>query len=103
MGRIDGLAAALIYFAVRVHLGWSVWWDFFLLLENRTVPVGVAVLGVTFVTAAIHLGHHLHRPARRRTARLRPTHTGPEDKQSRGDDRLGRSSPRDGGSPGAAQ
>jgi hypothetical protein len=77
-GGLAALAAALIYVGAQVHLGWSVWWYFFLLIENRTVPVGVAVLGVAFVTAAIHLGHHLHQPRRRRTARLRPAAVGPK-------------------------
>jgi hypothetical protein len=68
---LTGLAAALIYFATRLHLGFDVWWYFFLLLENRTVPLGAAVLGIAFVSAAIHLGHHCYRsPSPRR--RLRP-------------------------------
>ena len=103
-GGLSGLLAALVYVAVHVHLGWSVWWYFFLLLENRTLPVGVAVLGVAFVTAAIHLGHHLHRPARPRTAQLRPAAPVPANEKSAattGD--LGRSSPRDGDSPGLTQ
>ena len=103
-GGLAALAAALIYVGVNVHLGWSAWWYFFLLIENRTVPVGMAVLGVAFVTAAIHLGHHLHRPPRRRTARLRPAEAGPENENSAattGD--LSQSSPRDGDSPGSTQ
>ena len=98
-GGLAALAAALIYFGFHVDLGWSAWWYFFLLIENRTVPVGVAVLGVAFVTAAIHLGHHLHRPPRRRTAQLRPA-AGPENENraaTTGD--LSQSSPRDGDSP----
>ena len=103
-GGLIALVAALIYFAVHVHLGWSVWWYFFLLLENRTVPVGVAVLGVAFVTAAIHLGHHLHRPVRRRTARLRPVAPGPEDeRRAAATSAPGRSSPHDATPPRTAQ
>ena len=99
-GGLAALAAALIYVSVHVHLGWSVWWYFFLLIENHTVPVGMAVLGVAFVTAAIHLGHHLHQPRRRRTARLRPAVESPknEDRAATTGD-LGRSSPREGDSP----
>ena len=99
-GGLAALAAALIYVGAQVHLGWSVWWYFFLLIENRTVPVGVAVLGVAFVTAAIHLGHHLHQPRRRRTARLRPAAVGPKkaDRATTTGD-LGQSSSREGDSP----
>ena len=103
-GGLAALAAVLIYVGVHVHLGWSVWWYFFLLIENRTLPVGMAVLGVAFVTAAIHLGHHLHRPPRRRTARLRPAAPEPQNENraaTTGD--LGQSSPRDGDSPGLTQ
>jgi hypothetical protein len=103
-GGLAALAAALIYFGFHVHLGWSAWWYFFLLIENRTVPVGVAILGVAFVTAAIHLGHHLHRPPRRGTARLRPAVAGPENENravTTGD--LSQSSPRDGDSPELTQ
>ncbi len=34
------VAVALVYFGERLHLGWGVWWYFFLLLETRAIPVG---------------------------------------------------------------
>ena len=77
-GGLVGLAGAFVYFAVHLSLGWSVWWYFFLLLENHTLPAAMALLGVAFVTAAIHLGHHLHRPRPHRTPRLHPRHPAAE-------------------------
>jgi hypothetical protein len=73
-GGLTFLAVALLYYGLRLGLGWRVWWYFFLLLENRTVPVSVALLVAAFVAAAVHLGHHLHRaagPRRRQTRRRR--------------------------------
>jgi hypothetical protein len=67
-GGLLGVAIALIYFGLRLDLGFKVWWYFFLLLENRTIPGGAALLGAAFIAGALHLGHHLHRPVRRRTA-----------------------------------
>jgi hypothetical protein len=60
-----GLAAvviAFVYFGVRLHLGWDVWWYFFLLIETRTIPMAAVVLAVVFVAAAALLGHELHSP-----------------------------------------
>jgi hypothetical protein len=57
LGMILG---ALIYYADQLDLGWTVWWYFFLLLENRTVPVGVVLLGAVFVSTAGMLAHTLH-------------------------------------------
>ncbi len=69
-GGLAGLVVALLYFATRFDLGIDVWWYFFLLLEDRTVPVMAALLGAAFVAAALHLGHHMHKPLQRRTPRL---------------------------------
>ena len=57
LGMILG---AFVYFAMRLGLGWKVWWYFFLLLESRTVPVGVVLLGAVFVSTAGMLAHTLH-------------------------------------------
>jgi hypothetical protein len=53
---------ALIYFGERLHLGWGVWWYFFLLLETRAIPVGAVIVAVAFVASAALLGHELHAP-----------------------------------------
>ena len=39
------IAVALVYFATKLGIGWKVWWFFFLLVENRTIPAGVVLLG----------------------------------------------------------
>ena len=57
LGMILG---AFVYFAMQLGLGWKVWWYFFLLLESRTVPVGVVLLGAVFVSTAGMLAHTLH-------------------------------------------
>jgi hypothetical protein len=79
------LGIALLYFGLRLNLGFRVWWYFFLLLEDRTIPAGAALLGAAFVAAALHLGHHLHRPVR---GRSRPA-GGPstDDHASNGNDK----------------
>ena len=33
------VGVSLAYLGVQLHLGWNVWWYFFLLLETRTIPV----------------------------------------------------------------
>jgi len=53
-------ATAVVYFALRLHLGWTVWWYFFLLLENRTIPALPVLLSIAFVAAAALLGFQLH-------------------------------------------
>lgn len=50
----------LIYYALRLDTGWNVWWYFFLLFENRTVPVGVVLVGALFFSTAGILAHTLH-------------------------------------------
>jgi hypothetical protein len=57
---LAGVGAALLFFAVRLRLGIDVWWYFFLLFENRTVSVSLALLGVAFVATAGMLGASLH-------------------------------------------
>jgi len=69
-GGLVGVVIALLYFATRFDLGIDVWWYFFLLLEDRTVPVMAALLGAAFVAAALHLGHHMHVPLKRHAPRL---------------------------------
>ena len=91
---------ALAYYALQVGVGWKVWWYFFLLFESRSIPGGVAVLGVLFLSTAGMLAHTLYereapvvpvdldagpvpepsRPARRRRpgARRRPRPPGGE-------------------------
>ncbi len=56
------VAVALLYFGERLHLGWGVWWYFFLLLETRAIPVGAVIVSVVFVASAALLGHELHSP-----------------------------------------
>jgi Peptidase family M28 len=54
------IVVALVYFASQLGLGWKVWWYFFLLLESRTIPVGVVLLGAVFLSTAGMLAHTLH-------------------------------------------
>ena len=56
------IAASIVYLGDRLHLGWDVWWYFFLLLETRTIPMTAVVLAVIFVAAAALLSHELHVP-----------------------------------------
>ena len=50
----------LVYYALRLGLGWKVWWYFFLLFENRTFPgAGVLLTALFFSTAGV-LAHALH-------------------------------------------
>ena len=50
----------LVYYASLLGIGWKVWWYFFLLLENRTVPTSVVLLAALFVSTAGVLAHTLH-------------------------------------------
>jgi hypothetical protein len=50
----------LVYYALQLDVGWKVWWYFFLLFENRTVPAGVVLLAAVFFSTAGVLAHTLH-------------------------------------------
>ncbi len=50
----------LVYYAVKLGIGWHVWWYFFLLFENRTVPAAAVLLAVLFFSTAGVLAHTLH-------------------------------------------
>jgi hypothetical protein len=54
------IAVGLVYYALRLGLGWKVWWYFFLLFENRTVPGTAVLLGALFLSTAGVLAHTLH-------------------------------------------
>jgi hypothetical protein len=49
-----------VYYALQLDVGWNVWWYFFLLFENRTIPAGVVLLAVLFLSTAGVLAHTLH-------------------------------------------
>ncbi len=51
---------ALVYYAVNLGIGWNVWWYFFLLFENRTVPALAVLLAALFFSTAGVLAHTLH-------------------------------------------
>jgi hypothetical protein len=55
--------AVLAVAAAQLHLGLSSWWYFFVLLENGTVPVPVAVAAMALLAAALMLARAL-RPRR---------------------------------------
>ena len=55
------VAVAFVFYALRLHLGATVWWYFFVLFENRTIPVPAALLGIAFLAATGMLGATLHR------------------------------------------
>jgi hypothetical protein len=50
----------LIYYALRLELGWKVWWYFFLLFENRTIPAVAVLMAALFLSTAGVLAHTLH-------------------------------------------
>jgi hypothetical protein len=50
----------LAYYASLLGVGWKVWWYFFLLLENRTIPTSVVLLAALFVSTTGVLAHTLH-------------------------------------------
>ncbi|HEY5388697.1 MAG TPA: M28 family peptidase [Thermoleophilia bacterium] len=50
----------LFYYASLLGIGWRVWWYFFLLLENHTIPTSVVLLAALFVSTAGVLAHTLH-------------------------------------------
>ena len=54
------IPVVLVYYAALLGIGWRVWWYFFLLLENRTIPASAVLLGVLFLSAAGILAHTLH-------------------------------------------
>jgi hypothetical protein len=56
-------AAAILMFAVQLHLGLAVWWYLFILLANGTVPVPIALSAAAVLAAAIMLAQELTRPA----------------------------------------
>ncbi len=50
----------LIYYATQLDIGWNVWWYFFLLFENRTIPALAVLLAALFFSTAGVLAHTLH-------------------------------------------
>ncbi len=50
----------LVYYALQLDLGWKIWWYFFLLFENRTIPASAVLLGALFFSTAGVLAHTLH-------------------------------------------
>ena len=54
------IPVVLVYYAALLGIGWKVWWYFFLLLENRTIPAAAVLLGVLFLSTAGILAHTMH-------------------------------------------
>lgn len=54
------IVVALVFFARLLDLGVDVWWYFFLLVENRSIPAAVTLLGAVFLATAGMLAHTLH-------------------------------------------
>lgn len=54
------IVVPLLYYALKLGVGWKVWWYFFLLFENRTVPAAVVLLAALFFSTAGVLAHTLH-------------------------------------------
>jgi Peptidase family M28 len=50
----------LVYYALQLDVGWKVWWYFFLLFENRTIPALAVLLAALFFSTAGVLAHTLH-------------------------------------------
>ena len=59
---LSAVAVAVLYFASHLELGAHVWWYFFLLVENRTVPASVTIVLAVFLATAGMLAHALHVP-----------------------------------------
>lgn len=57
---LSAIVVSLVFYAVRLDLGADVWWYFFLLLENRTVPATATLVGASFLAVAGMLAHSLH-------------------------------------------
>jgi len=57
LGMIVGV---LVFFGLRLDLGVAVWWYFFLLLENGSIPTSATLLGAAFLATAGMLAHTLH-------------------------------------------
>ena len=54
------IPVVLVYYAALLGIGAKVWWYFFLLLENRTIPASGVLLGVLFLSTAGILAHTMH-------------------------------------------
>jgi hypothetical protein len=54
------IAIPLLYYAAQLDVGIQVWWYFFLLFENRTIPAGMTLVAVLFFSTAGVLAHTLH-------------------------------------------
>ncbi|HEY5386669.1 MAG TPA: M28 family peptidase, partial [Thermoleophilia bacterium] len=54
------IPVVLVYYATLLGIGSKVWWYFFLLLENRSIPASGVLLGVLFLSTAGILAHTLH-------------------------------------------
>lgn len=78
-GGLAMIPIALAYFATQPGLGWKVWWYFFLLVENRTIPAGVVLLGALFVSSAGLLAHTLHDKDAGALQTSVPSAAGPDD------------------------
>ena len=48
----------LAYYASQLDTGWNVWWYFFLLFENRTIPATAVLLVALFFSTAGVLRTH---------------------------------------------
>jgi hypothetical protein len=57
---LAAVPGVLVYYAAQLEVGWNVWWYFFLLFENRTIPVAAVLLGALFLATAGTLAHTLH-------------------------------------------
>jgi len=57
---LSTIAVALAFFALHLDLGVDVWWYFFLLIENRSIPATATLLAAVFVAIAGMLAHTLH-------------------------------------------
>jgi len=85
------IVVALVFFGLRLHLGFDVWWYFFLLLENRSIPASAALLGAAFLAVAGMLAHTLHgwAPPAPKTALAAPVTAAATPAAAPTDDRTG--------------
>ena len=77
----------LIYYAQQLDVGWKVWWYFFLLFENRTIPAVAVLLAALFFSTAGVLAHTLHERGMAPGALVaghRPAHAGPHERRGVG-------------------
>lgn len=56
------IPVVLLYHALELDLGWKVWWYFFLLFENGTIPTAAVLIAVVFFSSVALLTQAFRHP-----------------------------------------